>query len=175
MVGGLIIKPMQFEFIKHSECSDKLLNDICELKKQHWNYPMEAQKQWLKENILYNDIHLLLKDSQGLLIAYLSLVEIRVNYQGIIVDMLGVGSVCVDKNHIGKHLGLLLMNLVDFYLKKHKKQGVLLCNDKLVDFYSKCGWSLFKGKVYCKDVLFEQYTFFTEEKKWNKIEISKLF
>ncbi len=166
---------MKFEFVKHRECSNEDLNDICKLKKQHWDYPIHAQKKWLDENIKDSDVHLLVRNKEGFLIAYLSLVDIEVYHQDYSINMLGVGSVCVDKLHVGHYLGLLLMNLVDFYLKKNKKQGILLCSDSLVDFYSKCGWSLFNGDVLCDNVVFEQHTFFTEEKDWDKIEISKLF
>ncbi len=166
---------MNFDFIKHSECSEKILNDICVLKKQHWDYPLDTQRKWLQENIADNDVHLLIRNSKGNLIAYLSLVEIEVAHSNDIIDMLGVGCVCVDKRSIGKHLGLLLMNLVDFYLKKNKRQGILLCSDNLVNFYSKCGWFLFKGNVFCQDIAFEKYTFFTDKKDWNIIELSKLF
>ncbi len=171
---------MNFDFIKHSECSEKILNDICILKKQYWDYPLDSQREWLQENIADSDVHLFIRNNQGCLIAYLSLVEVKISHDDNVdnvdnVDMLGVGSVCVDKKHTGQHLGFLLMNLVNFYVKKNKRQGVLLCSDNLADFYTKCGWFLFKGHVFCQGIAFEKYTFFTEMKMWNKVEISKLF
>ncbi len=166
---------MNFDFIKHSDCSGNILDEICGLKKQHWDYPLDAQREWLQENIADDDVHLLIRNNQGCLIAYLSLVGVKVSHNNDVFDMLGIGSVCVDKKHTGQHLGLLLMNLVDFCLKKNKKQGILLCSDGLVDFYAKCGWCLFKGDVFCQGVAFEKYTFFMSKKDWSRIELSKLF
>lgn len=166
---------MNFKFIKHDQCTEELIKDICRLKKQHWDYPIKEQKKWIAENIGKNDIHLLLRNDENILIGYLSLVKVEVFQKEDLINMFGIGSVSVDKTHLGEHLGLLLMNLVNFYLRKQNKQGILLCGDKLTNFYIKCGWNLFKGNVYHKDSIFEDNTLFSERKVWDEVNISKLF
>lgn len=166
---------MKFEFVKHSLIGNQNIDNIAILKSQHWNYPIESQKKWIEENIEEEDIHLLLTNNDNQLIAYLSLVEIEVTHQGGKDLMLGVGSVCVDKNYLGQHLGLLLMNLVDYYLKRNKKEGILLCSDKLVLFYEKSGWELFEGEVKSQGEPFLSRTLFSKKRDWDKIEINKLF
>ena len=45
---------------KTSQLSNKLINNILELKNSHWKRGMKSQKRFFKNNILRNDFHVLL-------------------------------------------------------------------------------------------------------------------
>ncbi|RKT01338.1 GNAT family N-acetyltransferase [Chryseobacterium defluvii] len=147
---------MEFNFIKHSELTEGLLLKIIEIKQHHWNYPLENQKKWIEENLKSDDFHLILFDSSGL-IGYLTLVDLELQIDSSSKNYYGIGSVCVHGEMKGKQLGLLLMKLVDYFLNVKKTPGILLCKSELVDFYKKCGWKLYNGKVRIGNVFFEHY------------------
>lgn len=148
---------IKFDFILHSELTEEQLERVCELKSQHWKHDMASQKKWLNENFSPHDVHLLLFENDQL-IGYLSLVHLKI--EGLLeskTDIYGLGSVCVSIDQKGKHFGLLLMNLVNYYLHAKRAIGILLCKNELVPFYEKNGWIVFKGNVTIKK---EPYNFF---------------
>lgn len=169
---------MEFEFIEHNTCSESLLVEICMLKQQFWNYSIEEQLLWIKNNIKKTDIHLVLKNNNRL-IGYLTLTDEQILYNGKeeVKRFLGVGSVCVCEKHRGKKLGILLIKLVNYFLLLKKIPGILLCKKELLEFYKKCGWSVYKGEVYHKEEKFNDLLFFSnnEQNKLKSITLCKLF
>lgn len=162
---------IKFEFILHSELKDDQVLSICELKAQHWHYDLESQKIWLAENFSTNDVHLLLYFNEKP-VGYLSLVHL--NIANILVsdlEIFGLGSVCVSIESKGKNFGLLLMNLVNFYLQSHRGFGILLCKTNLVPFYKKTGWIEYHGEVTIKSEPFENCLMTTSAIESKKIDL----
>jgi predicted GNAT family N-acyltransferase len=130
---------MNFSFVTHGEADDKLKREIIELKNMHWHYPFASHQQWMAENLRDSDVHLLLRNQEQL-IGYMNLVKLQTNIPQYENSCWGVGNVCVHPAEQNKSLGYLLMNLADFFLHKDKSLGLLLCKDKLVEFYTKSKW-----------------------------------
>jgi predicted GNAT family N-acyltransferase len=140
---------MKISFFKHSELSNFLKFKIIDLKNQHWEYSPGQHLDWLNNNLNEDDYHLLISDEKDDAIAYLNLVNVKLIRNNQHEELvLGIGNVCVDKFKEKKGLGLLIMNVANYYLKKIFKQGILLCNDTLVSFYEKAGWKLFDGEFF---------------------------
>lgn len=125
--------------IKHAELTEPILNQICGLKSVRWNYTLEQHKEWIKNNILNDDIHLLVIEDEKP-IAYTNLVSIAVNVNNIEVPFMGIGNVCTLET--GKNYGNLLMRTVNDTIKTKSWNGILLCKDHLVPYYGKFGWDL---------------------------------
>ena len=138
---------MKIHFIKNSDLEKDDLLKIITLKNQHWDYSIQEHKDWIKVNINKDDFHLLLIDHTDNLVAYLNMTNLVVvqNLETVIAG-LGIGNVCVDKNFNRKGLGLLLMQIANYYIKNEAKQGLLLCKPSLVNFYKKANWQVFDGE-----------------------------
>lgn len=141
---------MNWKVVKHKDLSMTEGLRIAYLKDQHWPYGLESQILWMKDNIAMDDVHLLGEEQDGDKVdlkAYITLTNLSVVVDGLHINCLGVGGVCVDKamQHLG--IGRLLMQEAGKYIKEEKQLGILLCKDSLVPFYKKCGWKLFRYKA----------------------------
>lgn len=136
---------MTFLFLKHSELDETTIRKIIALKSQHWPFSYEEQLDWFSKNLKTNDLHLLLFDDNRILRAYLNMIELNALIDDKIQLNYGIGNVCVDKVNKKKGLGLLMMQIVNYYLKQNSAQGLLLCKHNLVPFYEKANWTLFQG------------------------------
>ncbi|MBP2639673.1 MAG: putative acyltransferase [Firmicutes bacterium] len=152
-----MLNNFSIRLVKHSELSDALINQVIALKQQHWPYSYESQIDWLNENLSQNDYHLLITDTGGNLIAYMNLVNRRVNNEPI----LGIGNVCVNKDVLDNGVGTLLMHICKYYAKQLSLNLVLLCKQDLVCFYNKCGFLKYENKVYIEDTFFDKCVMFS--------------
>ena len=112
MDGGLIInKIMYFKFRLQSELSNKELDAIINLKKNHWDYSYMEHFNWIKNNIKSDDIHVLMFEDE-LLVAYLNLINAKVGLSAgrsnIKVSFTAVWFVPKSKTNIDLLLLLLL-------------------------------------------------------------------
>lgn len=149
---------MQFEFVKHSILDNSQLQDILRIKESVWLYPHESHLKWIEENILNTDYHLLVYDN-GNCVAYLNLVDLNIT-SGISMSVWGIGNVCVKPERQGENLGLLLMKLVDYFIAKTSRLGVLICKDKVSAFYERCNWMKYKGQVVIPNGCILPYNFY---------------
>lgn len=131
---------MVIKFIRHVDISNELLTEIATIKKYHWKYTLEEHLNWMKENLKFNDMHVVMKDENSELIAYLNLVNISITLNENENDFLGIGNVCVNLKKSG-YGSILLKNINDFIRAKNIK-GALLCKDSLVPFYQLNDWEL---------------------------------
>ena len=129
---------MIINFIRHKEISNELLTEIAIIKKYHWKYTIEEHLNWMKENLDLNDIHVLMKDENSELIAYLNLVNISITLNEIENDFLGLGNVCVNEKKRG--YGSILLKNVNGFLRTNKIRGAVLCKDLLIPFYRINDW-----------------------------------
>ena len=129
--------------VRHDELDEATLEDIVAIKSEHWAYPAESQKKWIRENIKADDLHLIVKEDCDT-VAYLSICNVELIIDGKKENALGIGSVCVSKKYLGMGKGKRIVLLANEQIKKKNGLGVLLCHDALVDFYRRCNW----GSVY---------------------------
>jgi len=128
--------------IQHSNMNTGNVDRIVRLKQQYWPYSYEMQKKWIEENLNSSDSHLCIETASSELVGYLNLVKVNIILDGVNTSAIGIGNVCVDKLYLKKGIGLLLINVANYFLKNIALNGVLLCKEKEIDFYSKAGWSL---------------------------------
>lgn len=162
---------MHFDFIKHHDINSSALEAIIRLKNRVWPYPYYTHEEWIRSNIREEDMHLLLW-SEKELIGYLNLV----NVEGSITGW-GIGNVVVSPDRQGENIGLLLMNLCDYYLASTHSIGMLICKDKVLGFYTRCGWKLYDKDVYIRDDKLT-HNFLTrrlDNKQLESIKINRIF
>lgn len=162
-----MINDFAISLLKHSEISNCLVDKIITLKQQHWPYSRKSQIDWVNANVRGNDYHLLIEDSNSNILAYMNLVNRKVNG----VPNLGVGNVCVNKGDNKSGLGALLMNICKYYSKQLSLDLVLLCKLDLVLFYEKCGFNRYQSKVYIDGELFEKCVMFSNDTFISEAEI----
>lgn len=153
--GEHMLNNLNISFLRHSEINECFTEKIIRLKQQHWTYSNESQIDWINANIKRNDYHILITDTNANILAYMNLVNRKVNN----VEILGIGNVCVDKNVSGDGVGTLLMNVSKFYARQLSLDLILLCKENLVDFYKKCGFYLYQGNAYIAGAIFNNSVF----------------
>ena len=138
-----MVDGMNWEYVKHKDLSKDDIIKISYLKEQHWPHGIESQILWMRNNIKANDIHLmgfLNSRTDSTLNAYMTLTNLQVSIDSIVICAIGVGCVCVEKSVMLSGMGKKLMFEANSFIIQEKKQGVLLCKDNLQGFYNKCGW-----------------------------------
>jgi len=131
------------QLIKHSEASKELLEKIATFKSIRWQYPLENQLQWMKDNLESNDIHLLVYQDDKL-IAYTNFVDIEVVVNKNPTKCMGIGNVCTVES--GKSYGNILMNAINNSITQNNWNGILMCKESLVSYYEKFDWILANTK-----------------------------
>ncbi len=135
---------MIWRIIKNDSLSDEDKLRIAEIKNQHWPYGISSQLEWMKKNIKDEDYHLIGEDRpySSFLLSYSTLSRLFVNIDDTNYEAIGVGGVCVSKSILHCGMGKQLMEEVDCFIRKQGKPGILLCQDKVVEFYMKYNWML---------------------------------
>lgn len=124
--------------IQHLFLNRKTLCDIIEVKTLSWNYSLEDHLNWIQNNIREDDYHFLLIEDDKL-VAYVNLVNVVVSKGDTLVAFLGIGNVCSREKGLG--YGKSIMIELNNYLIANESRGILFCQESLVQFYSKYGWS----------------------------------
>ena len=165
-----MVNNIEINYIRHIDLKIKDKNEINILKSQHWNYSLEEHDLWMNSNIKDSDYHILIKSNQ-MIIGYMNVVNRILMIDNKNIEALGIGNVCVDKNYIGKKIGLLLMDACNIFLKYNSKIGILLCKDNLIKFYLKSGWNLYDGNLLIEDSIPSEINLFIN----NQIYINKSY
>ncbi len=154
------MKNLNIKLYETDELTDECIKLINGIKNQHWKHTNEEHMKWFVENIRPRDRHLMIYENETKLIAYLDLVRINVNIDKQLYKMHGIGNVCVskDRGHIG--IGTILMLTANIFLKAEKSCGLILCHDKTIKFYERCGWkrlsfgtSFIEGNTYKHNIM----------------------
>lgn len=148
------------------------------LKMQHWKYDLDSQIKWMKINYSNMDIHLLGLGSDGKIMSYLSMTDVKMRYNNESVNPLGIGCVCVDKEHFHNGYGKMTMKKVNQILVENGKTGLLLCKSSLVSFYKKCMWNEIRAEriiVSGMEYNHKMMVYPTESIKTDYIEVDKNF
>jgi hypothetical protein len=159
------------DLIVHDDADETILKSIVCLKSQHWHYSIEEQLSWIKKNINPDDYHILIR-SGNTLIAYMNMVHRKVLVGAETHLMLGIGNVCIHLEYQKLQLGILAMNICQFFLGSLSKKGILLTKNHLLAFYEKAGWFQFQGKTFCRGQLLDNFTFLSDETQLEAGEIS---
>ena len=130
---------MEFVLINNAELTEEQLYDIANIKSQHWPHPIDSQIEWMHKT--YNDLdtHIVLMEND-VAIGYVAIVGLNIVTNEKNINALGISCLCVDKRYHGKGYGLLIMDRAFKFASDNKKSLCLLCKEKLVGFYNKCGY-----------------------------------
>jgi len=132
------------EIIQHKNVLFRDLLRVIDIKNAAWPHPVESQLKWIVENQSSEDFHVILRDSNEDL-AYLDLCPVHAVVDGVETEFLGIGNVCTKTHGLGH--GGILIKLVNSYLKKSRKRGLLFCKDKVVNFYAHYAWEIVPSVV----------------------------
>jgi len=163
------------DFIEHKNITESELEKICILKKQHWDYSIQEQMQWIQKNLTINDVHLLLKNNEEVIIGYINLINLCIKFDNKLTDIIGIGNVCVDKNYQKNQYGFFLMKTAEYYLKKKRENGILLCKEKLIPFYDTIRWNRFNGITRINETIYNGVVYVYDKILSNEIIINKNF
>jgi predicted GNAT family N-acyltransferase len=125
--------------VKHKNLTQMQLEEICEIKSISWAYSIDHQKEWLNKNMLNEDEHFLIYDSNNLT-AYLNIVNVKITINGATVSAIGIGNVCTRNK--GRGLGAHLMEEINKYIMVNQNIGLLFCKDSHVKFYEMHNWKI---------------------------------
>lgn len=170
-----MLSDFRTNLVKNAVLTSEVHDKIIMLKDQYWHYPKESHERWRKENLHDDDYHLWLENEAGELIAYLNLVFLQVRFDKRYEKVIGVGNVCVNKDLSGNGIGLLLMQICNYYITNHERRSVILCNKTLANFYTKSGWIPYPGKVVVKAINYSGLVMFNKLPEELLIEIEKKF
>lgn len=132
---------MEFVLINNAELTEEQLYSISNLKAQHWPHPIDSQIEWAHKTYNNLDTHIILMENDAV-IGYVAVVGLNIATNERNVNALGISCLCVDKKYHGKGYGLLVMERALKFASDNKKSLCLLCKEKLVSFYNKCGYEV---------------------------------
>ena len=124
-------------YIQHSELTQSLLDEIIKVKTFAWPYNYDEHCKWIKNNLKNSDIHVLLYDGDTAL-AYINLIDIKINIDHVDLNGFGIGNVCAIEK--GQGWGKEIILKVNNYLFENNKVGLLFCKMELLKFYIENGW-----------------------------------
>ena len=130
---------LEIKFIPHKNITASQINEIVNIKSISWPYSYNSQIDWISKNLKENDIHALMYNENSL-VAYLNLIDIEIEIDGITISGFGIGNVCAKEK--GKGWGTEIITQTNNILVQSKKIGILFCKNSLVNFYSKNKWKL---------------------------------
>lgn len=165
---------ISIEFINNYDISEGLKLQICEFKNRNWKYPVQSHLEWMDRHLYDGDIHLLLRD-EDILVAYLNMVRVSLEFDSRTVEALGIGNVCVDPAMKGRNYGRLIMSVADFYCRQNKMPGILFCQQKNVGFYKACNWIPYDGVVEVEGKSLQAYCFLNQEFSTRLISLNRDF
>ena len=132
---------------KTSQLSNKLINNILELKNSHWKRGMKSQKRFFKNNILRNDFHVLLL-FKNKISGYVLLRKKKYIFKNKKYNYLHFDTLIIKKNLRNKKLSPFLMSYVNSILNLEKKISFLYCDKNMFGFYKKYGWKKTQKKKF---------------------------
>lgn len=90
----------------------------------------------------------LVTGESGELVSYTGVIERTAQLDEAEVHIGGIGGVATHPSHRGKgYAPLGMARALDFLLGRGVAFGLLVCRDRLVDYYGGLGWRLFEGTV----------------------------
>lgn len=135
----------EIKLIRHQNVTEQDIKEVVDLKSKQWNFSLDKQMLWIKNNIKNSDLHmLLLLDKKS--VAYLNLIDVDLIVNGMLRKGLGIGNVCAIEK--GKGYGFELMKEANKIISSLNKIGFLFCKEPLLKFYHSLGWRELESKNY---------------------------
>ena len=125
--------------IRQSNISQKVLDEIIKIKSVAWPFSYKDHNKWIHNNLIDSDIHLILS-LNGTNVAYLNLINLKLELDGNIHTGFGLGNICVIEK--GKGWGTEILTQANIYIKKEDNIGLLFCKNSRISFFSSNNWVL---------------------------------
>ena len=126
--------------------TSKQINNLCNLKKQHWKFNLKNQLKWFKKNAFEEDNHILIYSS-FILIGYVHLGERNFLLNSKNKKYILFRNLIVNKKYRNKNISSLIMRHANNYIFRRKKIGFLICKKKVCNFYIKFNWKIINKKL----------------------------
>ncbi|HCA43415.1 MAG TPA: hypothetical protein DEP28_09215, partial [Bacteroidetes bacterium] len=84
------------------------MSEIALIKSLSWNYPIQEQIDWMNRNLNANDLHFLSYNDDGILVGYLNIINSNIRNNNEIIEISGIGNVCVKFKGSGDGKRLIL-------------------------------------------------------------------
>ena len=126
--------------VKRKIINKKLIDDICKLKNQSWNYGLKNQRKWFSKNIKKDDLHLILKDKFKLIGYVLLRKRSFLIKDKILGKYFFFDTLIISDIYRNNKLSKLIMDRSNKIICSKKKFGVLMCKKKMINFYKKFNW-----------------------------------
>tara|TARA_B100001741_G_scaffold65105_1_gene51458 strand:- start:663 stop:1172 length:510 start_codon:yes stop_codon:yes gene_type:complete len=126
--------------------TSKQINNLCNLKKQHWKFNLKNQLKWFKKNAFEEDNHILIYSS-FILIGYVHLGERNFLLNSKNKKYILFRNLIVNKKYRNKNISSLIMRHANNYIFRRKKIGFLICKKKVCNFYIKFNWKIINKKI----------------------------
>lgn len=136
----------EIEIVETRDLPVNKIKKINSLKNQHWKHSEIDHMRWFEDNMRKDDLHLIIWENDYRPIAYLNIVHIDATINTTHNRMMGIGNVCVDRQMRNLGIGSILMASANMAIKKKRSCGLLLCHDRLTDFYEANGWMVMNLK-----------------------------
>lgn len=130
---------MEISFEYGNAVQTSVQTAIAKLKCQHWDYPMDSQYSWFKENVGVDDVHVLMTQDD-VLIGYLRITPRPLICSGASYVAGGIGTVITDQALRKQGLGKKLMAVANKTIEDRYDAGVLFTTKVISPFYIECGW-----------------------------------
>ena len=113
---------------------------ICKIKKEQYKFSLNDQIKWFNKNIKKNYIHnLVCKDNK--IIGYNCL---RLNRSSKSNKLILFDTIILKKRFRGNGYSKLILLKSNDIIFKRKAIGILFCKFKMIKFYKKFNWKIFK-------------------------------
>jgi len=126
--------------------TSKQINNLCNLKKQHWKFNLKNQLKWFKKNAFEEDNHILIYSS-FILIGYVHLGVRNFLLNSKNKKYILFRNLIVNKKYRNKNISSLIMRHANNYIFRRKKIGFLICKKKVCNFYIKFNWKIINKKI----------------------------
>jgi len=138
---------MILKTITTNKLTKKNILDICRLKNSFWNFGLQSNIQWFVNNVKKLDHHFCLSVNKKLC-GYVLLRSRTCFIGGIKKKYLYFDTLVVRKSYRNKKLSKTLLDNCNKFIKKKRKIAFLLCDKRLVKFYTKNKWKTINKKKY---------------------------
>lgn len=135
----------------------KFLDQIIYLKKQEWDYNYRSQRDWIKNNLLQDDIHVTLEYKKKLIGYTMLRDKLMLNSNKSLKKIYFFDTHIIEKKLRGKLINnirpsKILMDNISKFLKKKKRSAFLLCKKNLIKYYKSSKWEMInKNKIKIKN------------------------
>ena len=148
---------MTFKTKFQKKINKNFLDKIIHLKRQEWNCNYKSQRNWIRNNLLQDDIHVTLEYKKKL-IGYTMLRDrLMLSSNKSLKKIYFFDTHIIDKKFRGKlinniHPSKILMDNISNFLKRKKRVAFLLCKKNLIKYYKSNNWEIMnKNKIKIKN------------------------